>query len=147
MLICAALVAADAAAVAGDAGDAADLAALMRRSLEIVEQQNGPVNVLVVPSDADPGLKIALATLRPTITPDEVPPSGRYTLPQGYLVVRSLQSYPYGSFNGVLGPGALAGTQGTIADHDCGLQYRIVFRLKDGRWENGPYRTRRCEID
>src|SRR5256885_9271314 len=110
-------------AFADSAGDFAEIA---RQSLIIVQQNGGRVTNWVVSADADPNLIAGLRSSRNVVVRTLVPASSKYTLPAEYLVVRSIRiDGPVANFDGVLGPGALAGTLGADNDLDCGQHFGV----------------------
>jgi hypothetical protein len=122
-----------------------DYSAIMGRVLAIIEQHDGHVSTLVVPTDSDLALISELKPLRPVIVKSEVPTTAAETLPRGYLLIENIGSTDSDAkFVGTLGPGALAGTLG--ADDNCGLRYTIIFGIANGGWQAGPYSSRQCSV-
>ena len=120
-----------------------DYIEIVSKAVVVLDRADGPVTTFIVPDNAEAELVIALKTVGKISERAALPKSEKYTLPKGYFIVEEIRyKGNTGVVTGIAGPGALKGTLG--AEVDCGKRYSISFSRTDGKWENGPYKTKYC---
>ena len=114
-----------------------DFTSVARIALAVIEQGRSKVT-LVVPDSIDMQAKSALGSLRKAITPEGVPASKDFSLPEGYFLLRKFSiSGDDAIFEGNLGP-----VEQRISPKDiigCGELYLIPMHRSRGIWVVGDY--------
>ena len=117
-----------------------DFVSVAEASLKVIEERRGPVTI-VVPPEIDMTARIALESLRNVISPNAVPQSESFELPEGYFLLKT--------FRIVGNEAQIEGTlcplpRSTTGMMGCGSLLKIPLHRVKGNWVQLGYQRTLC---